>query len=60
MALRRQRKAKKKSGGNKPLNKLNARKRAYLSTIERMGFSGDINSLPKRWGGFQCPGSLQK
>lgn len=60
MASRRKRKAKANSGGNKPLKKLNARKKAYLATIDRLGFSGDINNLPKKWAGFTCPGSLKR
>lgn len=46
-------------GKNKRVLKLQARLRGYAQIIEKYGYSGgsDQASLPKRWGGFNRPGT---
>ena len=51
----------KQQGKNKPLLTKQSRLRGYLQIIERLGYSGitDLNALPKRWRGFNRPGSTK-
>lgn len=61
MANRKRNPKRNAKGRNKAKLRLDDRLRGFLKTIQAMGFSGDdIKSLPKRWGGFNRPGSMKK
>lgn len=52
---------KKAQGKNKRRLAIDAKLRGYLQIIHNLGYSGltELNQLPKRWRGFNRPGSVK-